>query len=227
VLLALIVLSLTSVAVIVAFTTTISASAEHRSLTTFNTMIRTATEQATQQVQGNSAVPFNNCAPLSYYQSGIGMVTFSPPPSGTNYTAAITNVAYWTGSGFTSGGVAQATCATYYPNSPQEITVTITDPNNNTNYSNSFVVDDSIAVPPVPVCASNLTANALAFSIQPSGAQAGVAFTQQPQVRGDVGPVARQTDNHSGNRSKWGEPYKLLRGDEFWIRSGHLPKLRN
>jgi len=183
VLLALIVLSLASVAVIVAFSTTISASAEHRSLTTFNTMIRSATEQATQQVQGNSAVPFNNCAPLSYYQAGIGKVTFSPPPSGTNYTAAITNVSYWNGSaGFVSGPTAMALCNSTYPNSPQEITVTITDPNNSTSYSNSFVVDDSIAVPPVPVCASNLTANALAFSIQPSGAQAGLAFTVQPQV---------------------------------------------
>ncbi|MGD0055267.1 MAG: type II secretion system protein [Acidimicrobiales bacterium] len=182
VLLALIVLSLASVAVIVAFSTTISASGEHRSLATFNTMIRSATEQAISQVQGTSAVPFNNCAPLSYYQAGIGKVTFAPPPSGTNYTAAITNVSYWTGSGFASGTAAMNTCNTQFPNSPQEITLTVTDPANNTSYSNSFVVDDSVAVTPIAVCPSSDAATGLVFNIEPAGAAAGAAFTVQPQV---------------------------------------------
>lgn len=183
VLLALIVLSLASVAVIAAFSTTISASSEHRSLATFNTMIRSATEQAISQVQGTSAVPFNNCAPLAYYQAGIGTVNFAPPPSGTDYTAAITGVSYWNGpAGFVSGNAAYLLCLSTYPNSPQEITLTITDPDNNTSYSNSFVVDDSVAVPPVPVCSSGAVADLLVFNTEPAGANAGSAFTVQPEI---------------------------------------------
>jgi type II secretory pathway pseudopilin PulG len=51
VLLALVILGLASVALLLAFGTSISSSAEHRSLTTFDTVLRTASEEAISQIQ--------------------------------------------------------------------------------------------------------------------------------------------------------------------------------
>jgi type II secretory pathway pseudopilin PulG len=181
VLLALVVLSLASVAVITAFSTTITATAEHRTLATFNTVLRSSTEQAISQIQGNGAsVPFSPCAVASYYQTGgLGALTFAPPPSGTNYSAQVTGVSYWNGTAFspTPGGCVPLN------NAPQQITLTVTDNNNHTTYSNSFVVDDSVAVPLLPLCTpGNCTPTHLVFGIQPAGAAVNTAFTSQPVV---------------------------------------------
>ena len=180
VLLALIVLSLASVAVITAFSTTITATAEHRTLATFNTVLRSSTEQAISQIQGNNAgaVPFTPCANAAYYQAGgLGALTFATPPSGTNYSAQVTGVSYWNGTAFSNSGCVAAN------NAPQQITLTVTDNNNHTTYSNSFVVDDSVAVTLLPLCTPGLcTPTHLVFGIQPAGAAVNVAFTAQPVV---------------------------------------------
>lgn len=180
VLLALIVLSLASVAVITGFMTTISASSEHRSLATFNTVLRSATETAISQIQGNGAVTFNPCATPSYYQTGPGAVSFANiSPTGTNYSAQITGVAYWTGTIFSSS-VSDCVAAN---DAPQQITLTATNNDNQTTYSNSFVVDNSVAVPLLPLCvAPNCTPTHLVFATSPAGATANNAFSTQPVV---------------------------------------------
>lgn len=179
VLLALIVLSLASVAVIGAFSTTIAASAEHRTLATFNTVLRSATEQAVSSIEGNTDTSFSPCATASYYQpGGLGAVNFSGiSPTGTNYSAEVTGVSYWNGTTFsTSGCVVQN-------NAPQQITVTVTDNNNGRSYTNSFVVDDSVATPLLPLCVEpNCTPASIIFGVEPAGASAGEPFTTQPVV---------------------------------------------
>lgn len=178
ILLTLIVLSLASVAVITAFTTTIGASGEHRSLATFNTVLRSATETAISQIQGNGAVTFNPCATTAYYQTGPGAVNFANvAPAGSNYSAQITGVSYWNGTVFSPSGCVAAN------NAPQQITITVTDNNNQTTYSNSFVVDNSVAVPLLPLCVEpDCLATHLVFATSPAGATVNTPFSTQPVV---------------------------------------------
>ena len=66
VLLAIVVLGLASVALLMAFATSISASAEHRSLTTFDTVLRTASEEAISQIQNQQPNSlFGTCPQLN------------------------------------------------------------------------------------------------------------------------------------------------------------------
>lgn len=178
ILLALVVLGLASVAVIVAFTTTIGASSEHRNLSTFNTVLRSATETAVSQIQGNGAVTYSPCATPVYYQTGPGAVSFTNiSPAGTNFSAQITGVSYWNGSVFSPSNCVAAN------NEPQLITLTVTDNNDQTTYSNSFVVDNSVAVPPLPLCVEpNCTPTHLVFATSPAGATVNMAFATQPVV---------------------------------------------
>ena len=66
VLLAIVILGLASVALLMAFGTSISASAEHRSLTTFDTVLRTASEEAISQIQNQQPNSlFGTCPALN------------------------------------------------------------------------------------------------------------------------------------------------------------------
>ncbi|HEV3213450.1 MAG TPA: hypothetical protein VGZ03_08665 [Acidimicrobiales bacterium] len=169
VLFAIAILGIASVALLVAFAASISASAVHRSLATFDTVIRSASQQAISQIQQQPNPLYESCAPLAYYQSGPGAVVFNLP---SGYSAQVTSVQYWTGSVFSSN-ISQCV-----PNSPQWITITITSTTTGQSYTNNFIVDNPYA-PPVPVGGP---AYQLVFVQQPSGADAGVAFTSQPAV---------------------------------------------
>ena len=168
ILFAIVILGIASVALLVAFAASISASAVHRSIATFDTVIRSASQQAISQIQQQPDPLYESCAPLAYYQTGPGAVVFNLP---TGYTAQVTSVQYWTGSVF-SPNVSQCV-----PNSPQWITITITNASGQ-SYTNNFIVDNPYA-PPVPVGGP---AYQLVFVEQPSGADAGVVFGNQPAV---------------------------------------------
>ena len=161
VLISVVVLGLASVAIMLAFATSISGSAEHRTLATFDTVLRTASEQAVSQLQQQTSSEFGTCP-------GTYSVNFSL--GATGYTAAITQVQYWNGSSFGS------TCVV---NAPQLITITVTGPTG-TQYSVSVVVDGPLARP--VSCAT--TATQLVFLQIPNiGSEfAGSAFGNQPQV---------------------------------------------
>src|SRR5580704_5144831 len=63
VLLAVVILGIASVAILLAFATSISGSAEHRNLTTMDTVLRTAAEEAISQIQQASSTQWGNCSP--------------------------------------------------------------------------------------------------------------------------------------------------------------------
>jgi type II secretory pathway pseudopilin PulG len=167
ILFAVVILGIASVALLAAFAASISASATHRSIASFDTVIRSASQQAISQIQQQTNPLYESCAPLSYYQTGPGAVSFSLGA----YSAQVTGIQYWSGNGFTTS---QVQCVA---NSPQWITITITSPTGQ-HYTNNFVVDDPYA-PPVPVGGP---AYQLKFVEQPSGANAGVVFGTEPVV---------------------------------------------
>jgi type II secretory pathway pseudopilin PulG len=170
VLLALIVLGLASVALLIAFSTSIAASAEHRQLATYNTVLATASQEVTAAIQNQPALFQDACAAgtLSSYP-GYGTSISLPAPYNTSqYTvkyATVNPVQYWNGSVF------QPTC---YANAPQLITIEIA------GYTNSFVVDYSVGS--AASTASTGIADRLVFLNDIVGGYAGSPFTTQPIV---------------------------------------------
>ena len=158
VLLALIVLGLASVAILLAFSTTISSSAKYQGITTADTVLRTAAEEATAQIQAQSSTLWANCG-------GAAQVTFTNIPSG--YTAQITAVTYW-------NGVSYAASCT--GNSPQLVTITVTY--QGISNSISTVIDR----PPVRAVTPASTATQVVFLESPTNSTAGSPFSASPVV---------------------------------------------
>src|SRR5665213_3488499 len=96
ILLSLIILGLASLALIVAFGTSMTASGEHRSLTTGDTYVKTVANHVAGSVQSSTS-NFSSCptpssnltSVLSAYSSIAGQV------SPTGYGASVTAVKYW------------------------------------------------------------------------------------------------------------------------------------
>jgi hypothetical protein len=165
VLLALIVLGLASVALLIAFSTSISASAEHRRLATSDIVLSAVSQQAIASINSQLNL-FTTCQTLSYFQSNVGPLNATV----SGYTVQITNVQYWNSTLASFG----AACTT---DEPEEITVTVTD--NGQSYSNSFVVDYPLAGATTQSGAG--TASQLVWSTSPSiTASTSVPFAQQP-----------------------------------------------
>jgi hypothetical protein len=174
VLFALVILSIATVALLFAFATSISASATHRSAATLDTVIRSASQQAISQIEQQTSPTYKSCANPSYYEpGGAGAPTFTVPTGPLGFQVAVTGIQYWNGTAFTAS---QAGCVA---NSPEWITITITDVPTGQTYSNNFIVDDPFA-PPVPPVGP---AYQLVFAVQPAGALAGQPFTTQPIIR--------------------------------------------
>lgn len=171
ILLALIVLGLASLALIIAFSTTISASAEHRRLATADIVLNSLSQQAVSNISSTLSL-FQSCPiPLSTYTTDANLSI--PAIYSNQYTQKITQVLYW------SASQAQFT-STCVKGAPQEITIAVTDANGHT-YLNSFVVN-------YPLANSNQTTNAgpadhLIFAAQPGSTNSsGVPFDTQPTV---------------------------------------------
>src|ERR1035438_5581076 len=134
VLLALIVLGLASVALLIAFSTSISASATHRRLAIDDTVLATATQVTIANIQSQPSL--FSCAPPSAYPGyGPSGITLPAPYAG-NYTglyAASNSVQYWN----PSTKVFVSACWCPGVNQPQLITIYL----QGTSYTNSFVVD--------------------------------------------------------------------------------------
>jgi hypothetical protein len=160
VLLALVVLGLASVAILLAFSTTISSSAKYQGVTTLDTVLRTAAEEATTQLQAQSTTVWAGC-------NGWKQVSFTTPALPTGYSAQISSVTYWNGVSFAS------TCTA---NSPQLVTITVTY--QGLSSSISTVVDE----PLVHATAVASTATQLVFLESPTNSTAGSALTAAPVV---------------------------------------------
>ncbi len=183
ILLALVVLALAALALIIAFTTTIAASAQHRQLARTDTILATASEEAIAAIESKPALFTDACStPISGYPFYSTNQGFPLPAPYTAQAAAGTPgylvqyassdpVEYWDGTTFTP------TCKA---GAPQLITVTL----EGTKYSNSFVVDY-----PIGTTGDALTsggADHLVFLKQPgcpgTTCYAGSPLSQQPVV---------------------------------------------
>ncbi len=138
---ALLVLSLASVALILAFSTSISASAEHRRLVTADLVVGSVSQNAIANIEGQlqlfacSTVQSGQSTPVTTttYLSMVQGLNFALVPAqySNTYTASITGVEWWNGTAFTS------TCDA---GDPEEITVTVTNTSTGVTYVNTFVV---------------------------------------------------------------------------------------
>ncbi|MGH7175669.1 MAG: type IV pilus modification PilV family protein, partial [Minisyncoccia bacterium] len=179
VLFALVVLGLASLALIIGFSTSISASARHRKLATEDTVLATATQEVMSAIQNQSSLFTSACStPITGYPDYSSSQGFQlPAPYNQTYDVQYltTNpslnqypVLWWNGSTFTS------TC---YNDVPQLVTISIVG----TAYTNSFVVD-------YPVGGTNdggagqVGTETLSFLNVPVGGYAGSPFTTQPIV---------------------------------------------
>jgi type II secretory pathway pseudopilin PulG len=182
VLIALIVLALASVALITAFGTDISASAEHRSLANFDTVLASsiATTTSLFQQQPYDSV-FTACNPLAFYQNSLeqNILNFNLPE---NYTASIEAVQFSDGN--PDGTGFGPTCTSSTPTTPgnfsqpQLITLVVTDTVTNYSQTNSVLVTN--LAPPQVTPGNGSTATQLIFATSPEGATVDSAFTTQP-----------------------------------------------
>jgi type II secretory pathway pseudopilin PulG len=176
VLLALVILGLASVALLLAFGTSISASAQHRSLTTFDTVLRTASEEAISQIQNQQPNSLFGTCPVLNGTPALDAVSFNLP---TGWSAHVTSVQYWSATNSNFSGTCVVTSATLpVVNSPQLVTIKITSPSNVVSPPFSFVVTD-------PQNRSTPTvgqATQLVFLTSPGNSVAGASFTSNPRV---------------------------------------------
>ena len=98
VLIALTVIGLTATALLGAFTTTLSASAQHRNLASLDVVLKSYVEQVTSQLQQQSSTSptFMACATTATYSS-YPALQFTPVTlQGVTYSAGLTGtVQYW------------------------------------------------------------------------------------------------------------------------------------
>jgi hypothetical protein len=168
VLIAIVVLALASVALIVGFGTSISSSAEHRNLATFDTILAATSQEAISQIQQQQSL-FQTCPsnPVSFYQGEnnssqpavTSLYMAVPSPYSSQYTVTYTGVSYWN----VASGVYNTNCVVNGYQA-QLITITVTKNSTGVSYTNTFVVD-------FPSAASGAsqsgTAYQLFFEVQP------------------------------------------------------------
>src|SRR5450755_4112047 len=168
-LIAMVVLAIASVAILVAFATSISASSEHRALASFDTALRSAYQDATSQIQYAANAHYVSCATASTYQN---QVSFNNLPAG--YTAQITSVTYWNAPSSFSFGSSCASGST----SPQLVAISVAPPSGGASSTINAVVSDP-AARPIPSAGS---ASQLVFFEQPGNGVSGSPFHPQPVV---------------------------------------------
>jgi type II secretory pathway pseudopilin PulG len=176
VLMAMMVIGITAVGLLAAFATSISASEQHRSLATDDTILKSYVEAATYQIAQAPAPNYTKCATVASYTAGVDAVSFTIPSGDTGYTVGISSVSYWDGSAFTSTCVSGSTA-------PQQIMAYATGPSN-TSDSLSFIVVDPAFATPVG------TASQLVLTTQPpASATAGQNFSVAVSFEDALGNV--------------------------------------
>ncbi len=170
ILIAVAILGIVSAALIGGFLTSISTSAVYESVANSDTVLRTAVDSVTTQMQQAPATAFG-CSPAWSVASPPSVYVVTGLPTG--YTSQVTQVNYWV------NGTEQAGCSA---DAPQLISLTITYSSGTSTATNSatFLVDD----PDAPPVQSYGSAYRLVFLSTggPSNATAGSAIPQQPLV---------------------------------------------
>src|ERR1019366_2711762 len=126
VLIALVILSITVVSLLVAFSTAFSSSATHRNLAVTDTVLRSVAEQVYSSFQQTSTPTFVACPTASptYYNGALSVALVTPSPYTSSYSASITSVNYWSGSNFS---LTTTTCASG-TTVPQQLTIQVLGP---------------------------------------------------------------------------------------------------
>jgi type II secretory pathway pseudopilin PulG len=179
VLMALLVLGLTALALIIAFSTSVSASQRHRDIATANIVLGTASQQALAQIQQNPN--FFGCqAPgvtdTAFVQSNVTLPV--APNVYDGFAPKIDSIQYWNGSSF------QSTCV---PGSNPPLQVVIEVDGNGEQYFNTFVVDLPSGNLGLAADTSNGVISQTVFenqALESATGSSGVAFSPQPVVSG-------------------------------------------
>ncbi len=175
VLLALVVLGMASVAILIALSTTIGASAEHRKLATYDNVLAVASQQLTSLIQAQPTFFTDACTtPITSYPDGGGSSLLAlPTPYSGQYSVQLTSVAWWNGTTYST------TCAA---NVPQLITIELLVNGSLSSplMTNSFVVDYSVGS--ASAVAATGTPDHLAFLNTVAGGYAGSPLGTQPVV---------------------------------------------
>jgi type II secretory pathway pseudopilin PulG/Zn finger protein HypA/HybF involved in hydrogenase expression len=195
ILLSLIVLGLTSVALLIGFSTTISASATHRQLAAANLAINNYSQQVTAGVEADSTLftcPGTAYTPASF-MAELGITSTAP------YSPHITSIQYWNPTTESFG----TTCVA---NSSELITVAVSS--GSKNQTLSFVVDSPTAGSNFvggaptnmafvnPVVGSTMTATSGASL--PTNPVVEVYYGNSPDAT-DLSPIALTLGDASGN----------------------------
>jgi type II secretory pathway pseudopilin PulG len=182
ILLSLIVLGLTSVALLIGFSTTISASAEHRQLASANLAINNYSQQVTAGIEADSALftcPGTAYTPASF-MAALGITTTAP------YSPTITSIQYW-------NPTTEAFGPTCVVNASELITVSVSSGSKNETLS--FVVDSPTAgsnfVGGIPTSMSFITPS---FGSTTINAISGASLPVIPVVEVFIGTSPDATD---------------------------------
>ena len=162
-------LGIGSLALMLAFNTSIWGSSDYKNVASMDTVLRSASEEATAQIQQEEVQAGGwSCATGAPALATNEGVTFSLP---TGYTAQIplSTVEYWNGTSFAPE------CLT---NAPQLALITVTS--GTTSSSISVVIDDP-AAPPVPTCSTG-PATKLVFISQPGNSTVVSSLSPPPVV---------------------------------------------
>ncbi len=185
VLVALVVLGITALAIIIAFSTSISASQEHRDLATANIVMSSYSQQAISQIEQSSKLfgcdyesqPNPNETETEYVLDSVSSQLTIPPNYGS-FSASIQSVLFWN----STTSQWQTSCM-HGTNPPLEVTVTVSNGKGQT-YTNQFVVD----LPSGNLGSGNDLSNGIISQVvitsPPGGAagSSGVPFSPQPVV---------------------------------------------
>lgn len=148
ILMTLIVLSIAVVAIIIAFATGISASADHKNLAANDVLLRQAAEAAFYQIQQQPTPLYTSCAQVSDYSA----VDYGSLPTG--YSVQMTSVQYWDTT--VSPATFDGTCAV---DSPQLISLKLTNTVTSSSATTTFVVDNLGGAPVTPMSCCSVNPN--------------------------------------------------------------------
>ena len=141
VLITVLVVGITSVALLLGFTTSISGSAAHRALTSNDVALRSISQAVYAQVEGQTGTALYATCPVNgIYGSSTLSSEFSAP---TGYSVLVKVAEYWYSGQWNP--VAPSTCGSNAPAVPQQLLITMTTPNQRT-LTTTIVVTQPLAI---------------------------------------------------------------------------------
>ncbi len=184
ILISLTVISFAAVAILLAFATSISGSGVHRQTVTFDTLLRTASAEATAAYQTLPASAFTNCSAADTVNNASSPPTFSLP---AGYSATIEDVQYWNGSTWTNAqapsqtvNACPALSTLQVSTGPQLLTIQVTSTGNGKTASTTTVASNPTA--PASTQSTCTGQKVLQWVSQPANGQAGQALSPVPEV---------------------------------------------